>query len=169
MIIGLYGPSRAGKDETAAVLVNHFEFEKRNFANPIRSILLKLFHYVRPDIADAVYSQGWDYVKARFPESVSAMIILGQAMRDDIDEDIWLNKLFKTPYTNIVIPDVRQPNEAERILELGGELWKINREGSKKLGMDGLLDKFEFSATIINNGTLLDLENTVLEIMKGRR
>lgn len=167
MLVGLVGYSRAGKDSIAAVLVKNHTFEQRNLAWPIREILSDLFRDVRPDIIEAVENRGWDFVKAKYPESVSAMITLGQKMRD-INPDIWLDGAFGEPFNRLVIPDVRQPNEAERIYKLGGELWRIHRSSSKKLGMDGLLDDYDFEVEIYNNGTLAELENVVNAIMNDR-
>lgn len=167
MLIGVYGESRVGKDTCAAILVKNLGFEQRNLANPIRSTLMHIFNSVRPDIVETVLTQGWDITKAKHPEAVTSMISLGQKMRD-INPDIWLDACMQTPYTDLVVPDVRQPNEADYILSHGGELWKIERIGSKKLGMDGLLDDYEFAVTLQNNGTLQELETEVLEIMKER-
>lgn len=164
MLLGLVGDSRSGKDTLAGIFVKSLKYEQRNLANPIRSTLMHIFNSVRPDIVETVLTQGWDIAKAKHPESVTAMISLGQKMRD-INPDIWLDACMKNEYTNLVVPDVRQPNEADYILSHGGELWKIERIGSKKLGMDGLLDEYEFAVTIQNNGTLAELEEEVLEIM----
>lgn len=166
-LLGLVGDSRAGKDTVADIIVKNLGYEKRSLASPIRSTLMYIFNDVRPDIVETVMTQGWDIAKAKHQESVSAMITLGQRMRD-IDSGIWLKACTNAPYTDLVIPDVRQPNEADYILANGGELWKIERIGSKKLGMDGLLDDYEFAVTLQNSGTLEELETEVLEIMKER-
>lgn len=167
MLIGIYGNSRVGKDSVASILGKNLGYEQRSLAAPIRSTLMYIFNSTRPDIVETVQSQGWDIAKAKHPDSVTAMISLGERMRL-IDESIWLRAATNAPYTDLVIPDVRQPNEADYILSHGGELWKIERIGSKKLGMDGLLDEYEFSVTLQNNGSLEELETEVLKIMKER-
>lgn len=174
MLIGLYGPSRAGKDTVAGVLVKNHGFEQRNLASPIRSTLLKLDPLVWSEdqnqhltLSSQVEEFGWDTVKKWYPESVVWMIKLGQAMRD-IDENIWLNACVGIPYGNLVIADVRQPNEYEYINEHGGEVWKIEREGTKILGMDGLLDGYYFDVKIANNDTVDLLEALVGAIMEKR-
>lgn len=178
MLVGLYGASRAGKDSVASILVKNHEFEQRNLASLIRTVLLTInpaminnfqgatepYTYMN----EAVSLYGWDGVKARWPWSVDAMIALGQGMRD-IDESIWLNACIKEPFENLVIADVRQPNEAEFIYAQGGELWRIEREGTEKRGMDGILDDYEFSVEIKNDMDLDWLESLVNIIMEGRK
>lgn len=178
-LVGLYGASRSGKDTVAGVLVRHHGFEQRNMASPIRQILLDINPSVvwedeeagnlrKVSLVSVVTEWGWDVVKARFPETIEMMISLGQSMRD-IDPGIWLNACVSRPFTNLVIADVRQPNEAQFITDHGGELWKVEREGSQVRGMDGILDDWDFAATINNNGTIEELEKIVREIMEARK
>lgn len=179
MLVGLVGNSRTGKDEIANILVKDFNFEKRNLANPIREILLEINPPLiwvddegiisQKPLRSAVVEWGWDEVKRRFPWSVDAMIALGQSGRDLIDKDIWLNACVSKPFTDLVIADVRQVNEAEFILANGGELWKVERKNSQVRGMDGILDGWDFTATVDNNGTMEELEKMVGSILEGRR
>lgn len=174
MLIGLVGYSRAGKDTVAGVLVRNHGFEQRNLASPIRTVLAKIDPiYIEEDgeprnLSEILRHENWDEIKKHFPESVDQMIALGQGMRD-IDENIWLGACVKEPFENLVIADVRQPNEADFIYQHGGELWRIEREGSQKRGMDGLLDDYEFAVEIKNDLTLDWLESLVNIIMEGRK
>lgn len=174
MLIGLYGPSRAGKDTVAGVLVRNHGFEQRNLASPIRHVLSMINPiYLNEEgypirLSPLLAEHDWDFIKKHFPESVDHMIALGQGMRD-IDESVWLNACVKDSFDNLVIADVRQPNEADFIYNHGGELWKIEREGSQKRGMDGLLDDYDFSVEIKNDLTLDWLESLVNIIMEGRK
>lgn len=63
----------------------------------------------------------------------------------------------------LCITDVRFFNEAERILELGGEIWNVERPGTTSDGHDteipindGLIDHH-----VLNTGTLEELQNAV--------
>src|ERR1700746_4052886 len=101
-IIGLYGPSRAGKDEIARVPVEDFGYEQRAQAAAIRKILLGLDPRIRTDDGENWTMQGlfefcgedWDKVKAVSRESVDYMIRLGQTCRDTLGLDVWLNTAF---------------------------------------------------------------------------
>jgi hypothetical protein len=186
-IVGLYGPSRAGKDETAAILVSDFGYEKRAQAAAIRKILLGLNALVTTNAGTSlpmkdlfeVCNENWDEVKAMSTDSVDQMIRLGQTCRDVLGIDVWLNTAFPPPCTclvetaiggqktlgckctKVVISDIRQENEYNAVKARGGEVWKIIRPGVEKRGMDGLLDHLSFDATLYNNGTLQDLRGMV--------
>jgi hypothetical protein len=143
-------------------------------AGPIRDVLLKINAPVELEycdgesqyilLSDAVEELGWDEVKKWYPQTVDWMIQLGQSMRD-IDPSIWLNACTGQPYENLVIADVRQPNEYEYISEHGGQVWNIRSERAQKRGMDGILDDYYFEYTIDNDGTIEELEAYIGEIM----
>lgn len=170
-LIGLYGPSRAGKDSVAYFLHQDFGFTQKAMADGIRQILLGLNPILKDnggvvwellDLFDACHGD-WDIVKARASESVDYMINLGQACRDVLGEQVWLERVIKDfdGDNSICISDVRQPNEYHAIKELGGQVWKISRPGVVKRGMDGLLEGLDFDATIDNRGSLADLRGIV--------
>ena|SRR5688572_5701715 len=154
ILVGLYGDSRSGKDTVARQFEADYEFEWRSFANALRQILLD----INPTFDGMAYlnelvrDYGWDGVKKHWPESVDMMIALGQSVRDNIHEDAWTWSVLSEPLPErLVISDVRQPNEYEKIKALGGEVWKIVRPGTTRRGMDGLLDHRFFDVVIYNN------------------
>ncbi len=170
-LIGLYGPSRAGKDSVAAVLEKDFGFQQKAMAGGIRDILLGLNPIIKADdgvvweLADLFDDSNgdWDIIKARSKESVDYMIRLGQTCRDVLGETVWLNRVLPSGELKepMCISDVRQENEYWAIKERGGVVWKVSRPGTEKRGMDGLLDHLDFDAHIINRGSLVDLRGMV--------
>lgn len=176
-LIGLYGPSRAGKDSVAAVLRDDFGFEQRAMAEGIRDILLGLNPLIKTDDGEVHSMQGlwhdcykdWDKIKAQSKESVDYMIRLGQTCRDVLGETVWLDRVLPLGTSaldiSICISDVRQPNEYHEIKSRGGQVWKVSRPGTEKRGMDGLLDGLEFDAHIINRGSLGDLRGIVQAVI----
>lgn len=170
-LIGLYGPSRAGKDETAGFLVQDFGYEQRAQAAAIRTILLGLNAPVVDNegrlwtMQTLFHEHGgdWDKIKAASSESVDQMIRLGQTCRDVIGVDVWLNTAIPAVGSTkkIVISDVRQPNEYAAIKARGGQVWKISRPGVEFRAMDGLLEGYDFDVTIDNRGSLVDLRGQV--------
>lgn len=170
-LIGLYGPSRAGKDKTAEILVKEHGFEQRAQAAAIRKILLGLNPHIKTDKGLLLTMQelfqlceeDWDRVKATSRESVDYMIRLGQTCRDVIGYDVWLNTAIPSRLelengNKIVISDVRQPNEYDAIRERGGSIWRLSRPGVEIRAMDGLLDDRNFDIELVNDGTLDDLQ-----------
>ena len=165
MLIGLYGDSRAGKDSTARIMNEEFNFEWRSFAAPLRQILLNINPLLADDdyfLQDAVRDFGWDFVKKEYPISVDMMIALGQSVRDLIHVDAWIWSVLTDPLPKrMVISDVRQPNEYKAIINAGGEVWKIIRPGTVRRAMDGLLDHCNFAITIHNDSDSFDLRSIV--------
>lgn len=82
--------------------------------------------------------------------------------------NFWVDKLKVTSNSNIVVTDVRFPNEADKIRELGGVVITVERPGlestdthiSEQLPCIG-------DYTIINDSTLDDLANKVEELLNG--
>lgn len=168
MILGLYGDSRSGKDTTAHIMVDEFEFEWRSFAAPLREILFNINPYLIDwagegiRYQDAIRDYGLDDTKKNFPDSVDMMIALGQSVRDLIHEDAWIWSVMEEPLPKrMVISDVRQPNEYKAITDAGGEVWRIIRPGTVRRGMDGLLDDHFFPVTIYNDDGPDVLRNVV--------
>lgn len=180
MLIALHGISRSGKDETAKILVRKYGFKQIALASAIRSLLLGINPLLEDNDGEVHTMQGlwhdnykdWDRVKAESRESVELMIRLGQSARDILGEDVWINAAFPNGYDqvldgHIVISDCRQPNEVEFLYRYGGEIWKIERpELGESRGMDGLLKDVRFEATIVNDGSLADLETIVSNIIE---
>lgn len=178
-LIGLHGPSRAGKDTTARILQEDFGFEQRAMADAIREILLKLNPLVQDDtgsiypltfFVDHQCDGDWDAVKRLSRESTEYMIRLGQACRDILGERVWLDRVLPatTSSTKIVISDCRQPNEYRAIKERGGQIWRISRPGAEIRGMDNLLQGLDFDFHIENRGSLGDLRGQVqAAVMRG--
>jgi hypothetical protein len=176
VIIGLYGESRAGKDSVAKILRTKHGYEWRSFATNLKQILWELDPWLlSPDGATVTYrnaleEHGPDGLKKNFPGAVDYMIRLGQSVRDILGENSWVDSVL--PWVsnpsihfpkNLVISDVRQPNEYDRIKDYDGQVWKIVRRGTVARGMDNLLEYREFDATLYNNGTHIDLINMVDE------
>lgn len=176
MIIGLHGESRAGKDTVAQILQDKHDFEWRSFAANLREILLRIDPFLCDDggeclrYSTALRDYGLDGVKDLFPEAVEYMISLGQSVRDIIGEDSWVAPVLRDLDANrdFVISDVRQLNEAQGILHMGGEIWKITRPGTVARAMDHYLDDWDFHAEIDNSGNLEDLEAVVSGTLRYR-
>lgn len=65
---------------------------------------------------------------------------------------------------SIVVDDMRFPNEAQIIRQLGGELWRVERPASQRTtfhASEGSLDGYTFDRRIVNDSSLLDLYNQV--------
>ncbi len=74
---------------------------------------------------------------------------------------------WELPPPNWIITDVRFPNEAKAIKDRGGIMLRVNRQTEtdrfprNEHPSETALDDYKFDATIINNGTLEELEKSV--------
>jgi hypothetical protein len=65
---------------------------------------------------------------------------------------------------SVVIDDVRFPNEAAMIRDLGGELWRIDRPGVTYSGdhsSEGGLEDITTDRVIANDGTIAQLKEKI--------
>lgn len=177
MIIGLNGFAGSGKDEAAKALVAA-GFTRIAFADVLRDMAYAMDPYVLETIesdgdmfifrrlSKVVDNYGWDFAKNNFPDVRRTLQRLGtDAGRDILGENIWINTAFnRANAADIVVTDVRFPNEAESIQARGGKVVRIERPGLARVNdhpsETSLLD-YPFDVTIVNDGTIDDLYNKV--------
>jgi hypothetical protein len=83
--------------------------------------------------ADVLEWYGYEDAKTMVPEVRRLLQELGTKVRDIVSPDVWVNALYVDMVTmlsrgvNIVVSDVRFPNEAAAITAAGGEVWRVQR------------------------------------------
>jgi len=158
MIIGLAGKKQTGKDTSSIYLskIPHLNLKHVAFATKLKQITGDLF--------------GLDFFNMIGEEKELHRIKLqfvGDTMRE-LEPYIWIDSLFREHPDNIVISDVRYPNEVNRIKELGGYVIHIKRNTGMfdSHNSENALKNFScFDAEIDNNGTFEDLYRQLNEIM----
>lgn len=173
MIIGLAGYARSGKNTVADLLSR--KYKQVAFAEPMRTALYKLNPIIDAEfnLQEAVEEYGWDEAKGIFPEIRRQLQVLGTEVgRHMIHENVWVDIAIRgmLPTDNVVFTDVRFINEATAIKKLGGEIWRINRDGVGALNghiSEHSLNDWEFDRIIENNGTVEDLQNYIESILAG--
>jgi hypothetical protein len=142
-IIGVTGYAQNGKDTVGNILVEEYGYERLTLADPVKEAVLRLDPYI-PDPRYYASEEPEDYVvrlsqyieevgpeeAKKHPEVRRLYQVMGTEVgRELLGEDIWIDaaEYGMVPGTNYVITDVRFPNEADRILELGGEVWRVVR------------------------------------------
>lgn len=139
LIIGLMGQKRSGKDTFAERLVNEHGFVRLAFADALRQTALDINPLIAPGgylrLRDFVDAVGWEGAKTK-PEVRRFLQELGLAVRKNVHEDEWLDIVFakirvlRTQGKDVVITDVRFPNEANDIqIQPDGHLVRIDRPG----------------------------------------
>jgi hypothetical protein len=173
MIIGLSGYAQSGKDSTAELLCLNYGYTRLAFADPMRQALMiinpKLDSITH--VSDFVEDYGWDVAK-RNPEIRRLLQVLGTDFgRKMLGDDVWIKIALSNIKTEdkVVISDVRFPNEADAIRNLGGIVWRINRRNHSAVNghaSEHAMNNYMFNHVIYNDGTLEDLADEVFMLAK---
>lgn len=185
-LVGLAGLKRSGKSTASLSLVVR-GYRVVAFADPLReflaaldpmvgghtslSILLARAARVRPD------ADPWETMKGSslYPEVRALLQRAGtEAGREVLGPDVWVDawaaRVGRPPLDgSVVAPDVRFPNEALAVRDLGGVVVRVVRPGlvpdghASEAGIpDHLVD-----ATIVNDGMPTELRNKLLTVLEG--
>lgn len=143
-LVGLCGYARSGKDTAAAYLVAEHGFEQRAFADKLRALASIIDPVLHPDgttYRTAAALLGYEQAKDTYPELRRFLVALGKGVREVLGPDVWVDALLPPTAVSrparatmnllgaerIVVSDVRYLNEVQRIIDLGGEVWYVNR------------------------------------------
>jgi hypothetical protein len=161
-LIGLYSPAPGcGKSTVANLFIEH---ERVSFAAPLKRVVEILLDRLGSDGYSLVHK---DKESIIFELGVSARHML-QTLgtewgRACIHPDFWVmiarakTERIMNDGGSVVIDDVRFPNEAAMIRDLGGELWRIDRPGVAYDGdhsSEGGLEDITPDRVIVNDGTI---------------
>lgn len=187
LIIALTGRARNGKDSVAEMLAEElFDITRKKFVLMAYAHELKL--RIQKDF-DLSYDQLWGdgkelpdsrYVKEEEGKYWVPREILqtyGQLFRT-IDSNFWIKQLFKTiedkEYQNVIITDVRHPNEADPVVARGGYVIKVTSERDNKEEIHGsnhisetAMDNYnKIDFYISNDGTIEELRVSAKQVAK---
>ena len=156
MLLGICGVKQAGKSTVANLLVSEFGFTQASFADPLRQLAYDINPVVgygvqqslvlggKPNLVPVYYAElvdGAGYERAKKIDEVRRFLQrLGtEGMRKNFGQDVWVELLAQRiepllrDGQNIVLADVRFPNEAAYVQQ-HGYLWRINRPGYESDG-----------------------------------
>lgn len=170
MLIGLGGKKQSGKDETAGAIRSAFHLE------PVHRVAFA--DELKAEVAEACG------VTVRFineHKNNFRLILQGWGTdfrRDLCEKTYWINKtrerLELLPEDAIVVvTDVRFPNEAQLIKDLGGSLWKVERpalaaaQAGDPHASETALDDWPWDEVIVNGDSIAALHKKVREILQG--
>ena len=158
-LIGITGYARSGKDTIGEILVREHHYVRFAFADPIKEMIQAMLEMSADDLEACKDEVLQDLgVTPRH-----LMQTLGTEWgRDTIDKELWINLLKRKiilqadlhPEKNIVVTDVRFPEEAEMIRSLGGSIWKVRRDlpGLEDCAheSESYIDTYEVDEELIN-------------------
>ena len=203
MIIGVCGFIGSGKDTVADYLVNLHEFRGESFANALKDSVASVFGWDRTMLEGRTKEarewreeiDPWWAKRLGMPTLTPRWVLQywgTEVCRKKFHDDIWIaaleNKLRQTK-DNVIISDVRFPNEISSIKEAGGKIIWVQRgelpewydyaveanQGSN-IGLNEMKYRkihssewawvgTEFDAILKNNGTLEDLYEQIESIL----
>lgn len=160
MIIGIVGVAGSGKTTAANFLRDTHGYRRVPFADPLKK-MIEALGYGR-DLLDGPARAKEVPLKAFNGRTLrEAMQTLGTEWgRAQFGDDFWVNQweaAVKDPqqYPHVVVDDVRFPNEAAKIRELGGVIIRLHRDkAGASVGASHAseqVDLIEPDVTILNN------------------
>jgi len=177
-LIGLTGYAGTGKDTVRALLQKH-GFEGFAFADPIRNMVRELLR------TTGIGEHWMDWRECK-EEVIPALGVSYRHMaqtlgtewgRNALAPDFWLTcahahlvKLFEQKARAFVVSDVRFANEAAWVQAHGGVIWRVHRDAAQPVRdhvSESSIDDIAPALTIHNNGTLDELEERVVEALRG--
>jgi hypothetical protein len=141
MIVGFVGLIGAGKDTAADYLVNFHGFRRDSFANTLKDAVACVFGWDRTLLEGRTKEarewreqvDTWWAERLNMPNLTPRLMLQlwgTEVCRNGFHDDIWIasleNKMRKTT-DNIVISDVRFPNEIKAIHNAGGIVIRVKR------------------------------------------
>jgi hypothetical protein len=140
MIVGFVGFIGSGKDTAADYLVNFHGYRRESFANTLKDAVSVVFGWDRTMLEGrTTQAREWreqpdEWWSKRLGKDITPRQILQywgtDVLRQHFHDDIWIasleNKMRKTS-DNIVISDVRFPNEIKAIHNAGGMVVRVKR------------------------------------------
>ena len=173
-LIGITGLAHVGKDTFASYLKKHHnQIEIESFATPIKKIMMNYFGFTQEQVYNQTLKETEDAFWNITPRKL--MQLIGTDMfRKQFRYDVWVKvfekKFLNNPNTFFTLADIRFDNEAQMIIDNGGIIIKIERDCERIQTSchesEKGINKNLIDITIDNNGTLDDLENSAIELLK---
>lgn len=171
MLIGISGKKRAGKDTAAKFLVQDHGFKSFAFADPLKEAAKIVFgwndEHVYGDMKE-VKDQYWGFSPRWALQHMGT-----EAMRKNVGDDVWIKATMRKAMPmiekgeNVVITDIRFPNEAQAIRDAGGQIWKVERPGVKEDDHASEIQTCDCDHVIVNDGSISDLYSKVYDAVKN--
>jgi len=134
ILIGVGHKNGRGKDTVANRLVDKHGFIRVSWADSLKEACRVIFLFND----DQLYGDKKEKIDPRWGRTPRWILqrFGVEACRNNIDQDIWIKSAWlriqaiwkDNPNKNIVIPDIRFPNEASFIKKNGGILWRVDRD-----------------------------------------
>jgi len=180
MIIGVTGKKFHGKNTVADFYVKNHNFKELSFAEPLKKVCKAMFDFSDEQLygnLKETIDERWGITPRTTFQFVGTDLVRNKIYNilPDIGENFWVKRfemelsqlLVNEQSRNIIISDVRFPNEAEIIKKLGGIIIKVVRPDIKNNDLhtsENLIDEISADYNIINDGSIDDLYCKLIEL-----
>lgn len=172
-VIGVIGAKRSGKNTFADMLAKAISSQKPgakisvlSWADPLREMAATLNPLLETGLRykDHLDEVGYEEAKDH-PEFRRTLQVLGtDVIRNHVSDSYWvdtlMNKIAESSLDYVIVPDTRFDNEARAILDRGGFIFRVDRDGTGE-GDDHASEAewstMPYTDKIRNNGGLDDL------------
>jgi hypothetical protein len=179
MILGLVGSAGSGKSTVAARLVSHHGFVGESFAGPLKDAVAAIFGWDRDKLEGVTpesrvwreHVDRWWAARLNMPSLTPrfALQYVGtELMRNEFHDEIWIaalqNRLCASR-ENVVISDVRFPNEANAIRTVGGFIVRVERpslvRSTSTHATEAYTSDIPVDTIVLNDGDLTQLNERI--------
>ena len=179
-VVGLYSPHPESGKTAAAMCLQEHGYVLVSFAGPIKRMLGSFLSSAGYEYS-AIESALFEHKSNRMSEFGVTPRHLLQTLgtewgRDCVHPDVWVNVWKKTVNqwlaggVNVVVDDVRFPNEYDAIKEFSGEMWYVTRERFTAIpehSSEGALCNHGFDKRLVNDGTLSHFHEVVMNALNS--
>lgn len=171
MIVGICGYKRVGKDTAADAFRG---FNRYALADPLRTACCEIFGWDRKRIEDKeAVDPFWGISPRRAMQVVGTELFRQHlVVIEPSVGNVWINSMVRRYLAckqNLVVSDVRFPDEADAIRQLGGWILRIHRPGygPGDHASERRVDEISPDAVIHNDGTIADLHDQVAALLES--
>lgn len=142
-LIAFAGRAGVGKSAASSLLINSFDYVPTKFAGPMKAMLTTMYEFAGLDSEDITarlegsLKEKPDNILGGTSPRRAMQTLGGDWGRDAVREDLWVS-LWKRDAQrklqagfSLVVDDLRYPNEADAIRDLGGEIWMVQGQSRR--------------------------------------
>ena len=173
MLIGITGQKFAGKSTVANMLSSMLNYEVDSFARPLKEIVCALSGCTMEQLEDYDFKEKkvvpehlWAFCANETHNYRSLLQGMGDYLRSK-NPNIFIDSILVGDTANLIISDVRFPNEAKAIRDRGGIIVKVVRDGvvSKDThSSEKNVENIAGNIIVFNDGSLEHLKAMVKEL-----
>ena len=177
MVIGICGKKFSGKSTVARLLSEATGYKVVSFADKLKDVCCVLSGCTRLDLEDYHFKENKlvpEYLEAYCgdadkPTFRAFLQHFGSEVMRGINDNIWIDSTLGNECDNVIVSDVRFPNEAKAVKARGGIVIKVVRPDVKAEDShqsETLIDEIDADYTLWNATTLENLEANVDSLVR---